>query len=291
VSGAPGVLTIEDPEDPRLADYREIRDAERRRRDGTFIAEGRQVVRRLLSAGRYRVRSALVTPPALHALGDALAAAGVPTYLVRQDIVEAVVGMEFHHGCLAAGERGAEPTAEAVLAEARSDRLVVLEGLGDASNVGALFRNALAFGVGAVFLAPGTADPLYRKAIRVSSGATVALPFARLADWPRDLERLRDAGYTVLALTPRAEAVDIGELGAGRPLPARVALLVGTEGRGLSAEALAAADLQVRIPMAPEMDSLNVAAAGAVALHWLSRITTAQVRGDGRRGSEEPVSS
>ena len=278
MSGAPGVLTIEDPEDPRLADYREIRDAERRRRDGTFIAEGRQVVRRLLSAGRYRVRSALVTPPALHALGEVLGAAGVPTYLVRQDIVEAVVGMEFHHGCLAAGERGAEPTAEAVLAEALRPRLVVLEGLGDSSNVGALFRNALAFGVGAVFLAPGTADPLYRKAIRVSSGATVALPFARLADWPRDLERLRDAGYTVLALTPRAEAVDIGELGngdelgAGRPLPARLALLLGTEGRGLSAEALAAADLQVRIPMAPEMDSLNVAAAGAVALHWLSRI-------------------
>jgi tRNA G18 (ribose-2'-O)-methylase SpoU len=270
VSGAPGVLTIEDPEDPRLADYREIRDAERRRRDGTFIAEGRQVVRRLLSAGRYRVRSALVTSPALHALGEVLAEAGVPTYLVRQDIVEAVVGMEFHHGCLAAGERGAEPTAEALIAETRSDRLVVLEGLGDASNVGALFRNALAFGVGAVFLAPGTADPLYRKAIRVSSGATVALPFARLADWPRDLARLRDAGYTVLALTPRAEAVDIGELGDRRPLPARLALLLGTEGRGLSADALAAADLQVRIPMAPEMDSLNVAAAGAVALHWLS---------------------
>ena len=272
MSGAPRVETVEDPEDPRLADYREIRDAERRRRDGTFIAEGRQVVRRLLSARRYHVRSALVTPPALHALGEALAAAGVPTYLVRQDVVEAVVGMEFHHGCLAAGERGAEPTAEAVLAEVLSERLVVLEGLGDSSNVGALFRNALAFGVGAVFLAPGTADPLYRKAIRVSSGATVALPFARLADWPRDLGRLRDAGYTVLALTPRADAVDIGELGAGRPLPARLALLLGTEGRGLSAEALAAADLQVRIPMAPEMDSLNVAAAGAVALHWLSRI-------------------
>ncbi len=282
MSGAPGVLTIEDPEDPRLADYREIRDAERRRRDGTFIAEGRQVVRRLLSAGRYRVRSALVTPPALHALGDALAAAGVPTYLVRQDIVEAVVGMEFHHGCLAAGERGAEPTAEAVLAETLRPRLVVLEGLGDSSNVGALFRNALAFGVGAVFLAPGTADPLYRKAIRVSSGATVAMPFARFADWPRGLERLRDAGYTVLALTPRAEAVDIEELGNGRPLPARLALLLGTEGRGLSDEALAAADLHVRIPMAPEMDSLNVAAAGAVALHWLSRITTARARGDGR---------
>jgi tRNA G18 (ribose-2'-O)-methylase SpoU len=268
----PSVETIGDPEDPRLADYREIRDAERRRRTGTFIAEGRQVVRRLLDARRYRVRSALVTPPAWAALGEVLASAQVPTYLIRQDLVEAVVGIEFHHGCLAAGERGAEPTAAAVLAEARGDRLVVLEGLGDASNVGALFRNALAFGVGAVFLAPGTADPLYRKAIRVSAGATVALPFARLADWPRDLERLRDAGYMVLALTPRAEAVNLHELGAGRPLPARLALLLGTEGRGLSAEALAAADLQVRIPMAPEMDSLNVAAAGAVALHWLSRL-------------------
>jgi tRNA G18 (ribose-2'-O)-methylase SpoU len=266
------VETIEDPEDPRLADYREIRDAERRRRDGTFIAEGRQVVRRLLAARRYRVRSALVTPPAWEALGEVLASAQVPTYLIRQDIVEAVVGIEFHHGCLAAGERGPEPTADAVLAEARGDRVVVLEGLGDASNVGALFRNALAFGVGAVFLSPGTADPLYRKAIRVSAGATVALPFARLADWPHDLTRLRDAGYSIVALTPGAEAVDIGKVGDKCPLPARLALLLGTEGRGLSAEALAAADLHIRIPMAPEMDSLNVAAAGAVALHWLGRL-------------------
>src|SRR5207237_9479465 len=164
----PRVEALEDPEDPRLADYREIRDAERRRRDGTFIAEGRQVVRRLLSAGRYRVRSALVTPPALDALGGVLLAAGVPVYVVRQGLVEAVVGMEFHHGCLAAGERGAEPTAEAILGETRSDRFVVLEGLGDSSNVGAMFRNALALGVGAVFLAPGTDDPLSRKATRVS---------------------------------------------------------------------------------------------------------------------------
>jgi tRNA G18 (ribose-2'-O)-methylase SpoU len=269
------IETVEDPEDPRLTDYREIRDAERRRRSGTFIAEGRQVVRRLLDAGRYRARSALVTPPALDALGAALAAAEVPTYLVRQDIVKAIVGIEFHHGCLAVGERGAEQTLEAVLAEARGGCVVVLEDLGDASNVGAIFRNALAFGAGAVLLSPGTADPLYRKAIRVSAGAAVALPFARLADWPRDLERLRDAGHTLLALTPRAEAVDISALGPKCPRSPRVALLLGTEGRGLSAGALAAADLQVRIPMAPEMDSLNVATAGAVALHWLSRMETA----------------
>ena len=265
------VETVEDPEDPRLTDYREIRDAERRRRSGTFIAEGRQVVRRLLDVGRYRARSALVTPPALDALGAVLADARVPTYLVRQDIVNAIVGIEFHHGCLAVGERGAEQTPEAVLAEARGASVVLLEGLGDASNVGAIFRNALAFGAGAALLSPGTADPLYRKAIRVSAGAAVVLPFARLDDWPRDLERLRDGGYTLLALTPRAEAVDISVLGTSCPRPARVALLLGTEGRRLSAGALAAADLQVRIPMAPEMDSLNVAAAGAVALHWLSR--------------------
>jgi tRNA G18 (ribose-2'-O)-methylase SpoU len=269
------IETVEDPEDPRLTDYREIRDVERRRRSGTFIAEGRQVVRRLLDAGRYRARSALVTPPALDALGAALAAAEVPTYLVRQEIVKAIVGIEFHHGCLAVGERGAEQTAEAVLAGARGGCVIVLEDLGDASNVGAIFRNALAFAAGAVWLSPGTADPLYRKAIRVSAGAAVALPFARLADWPRDLERLRDAGYTLLALTPRAEAVDISALGTTCPRPPRVALLLGTEGRGLSAGALAAADLQVRIPMAPEMDSLNVATAGAVALHWLSRMEPA----------------
>jgi tRNA G18 (ribose-2'-O)-methylase SpoU len=184
--------------------------------------------------------------------------------------VKAIVGIEFHHGCLAVGERGIEPTAEAVLAEAHGESIVVLEGLGDASNVGAIFRNALAFGAGAALLSPGTADPLYRKAVRVSSGAAVVLPFARLADWPRDLARLRDAGYTIVALTPRADAVAVQELGRTRPLPARPALLLGTEGRGLSEDALAAADLHVRIPMAPEMDSLNVAAASAVALHWLS---------------------
>jgi len=153
---------------------------------------------------------------------------------------------------------------------ATMEALVVLERMSNPDNVGGVFRNALAFGAGAVFLSPGTADPLYRKAIRVSAGAVVALPFARLTDWPRGLGRLREAGYTLLALTPRAEAGPIGALGDGNPGPARVALLLGTEGRGLSSEALAMADLHVRIPMAPEMDSLNVATAGAIALHWLT---------------------
>src|SRR5215510_8475884 len=239
------VERVEDPEDPRLSDYREIRDAERRRTSGTFIAEGRTVVQRLLAARRYRARSALVTPPALEDLGEVLAEAGVATYLVRQDIVKAIVGIEFHHGCLAIGERGTEPPAESVLGEARGRSLVVLEGLGDASNVGAIFRNALAFGVGAAFLSPGTADPLYRKAIRVSSGAAVVLPFARLPDWPRELKRLRDAGYTLLALTPRAEARDIDAARVQLPPTVRITLMLGTEGRGLTEDALAAADLQV----------------------------------------------
>ena len=261
------IETLEHPDDPRLADYREIRDAARRLRDGTFIAEGREVVRRLLSARRYRARSALLTPPALEALRAPLEAAGVPIYLVRQDIVKAIVGIEFHHGCLAVGERGAEASAQAVLTEAGGATVVVLEDLGDASNVGAIFRNALALGAAAVLLSPGTADPLYRKAIRVSAGAALALPFARLPDWPRDLKRLRDAGYTLIALTPRPEAQDI----TMTPPPARVALMVGTEGRGLSDDALTAADLRVRIPMAAAMDSLNVATAAAVGLHVLSR--------------------
>jgi tRNA G18 (ribose-2'-O)-methylase SpoU len=264
------IQAVEHPEDPRLADYREIRDAERRRRDGTFIAEGREVVRRLLAARRYRTRSALLTPPALETLQAPLEAASVPIYLVRQEVVKAIVGIEFHHGCLAVGERGIEPSAEATLVEARGAPVVVLEDLGDASNVGALFRNALALGAGAVLLSPGSADPLYRKAIRVSAGAAVAMPFARLPDWPRDLKRLRDAGYALLALTPRPEALDIAEARGRLGPAARVALLLGTEGRGLTDDALAAADLAVRIPMAPGMDSLNVATAGAVALHALS---------------------
>jgi tRNA G18 (ribose-2'-O)-methylase SpoU len=262
---------IEYPDDPRLADYREIRDAERRRRDGTFIAEGREVVKRLLAARRYRARSALLTPPALEALRAPLEAAGVPILLVRQDIVKSIVGIEFHHGCLAAGERGVEPSAEAALTEARGAPVVVLEDLGDASNVGAIFRNALALGAGAVLLSPGTADPLYRKSIRVSAGAALALPFARLPDWPRELKRLRDAGYTLLALTPNPDARDIDAARAQLPRSARVALMLGTEGRGLTDDALAAADLRVRIPMAAGMDSLNVATAGAVALYALSR--------------------
>jgi tRNA G18 (ribose-2'-O)-methylase SpoU len=227
-------------------------------------------VRRLLAARRYRARSALLTLPALDALAPPLEAAGVPILVVRQEIVKAIVGIEFHHGCLAVGERGGEPSAEAALTEARGQPVVVLEDLGDASNVGAMFRNALALGAGAVLLSPGSADPLYRKAIRVSAGAALALPFARLPDWPRDLKRLRDAGYTLVALTPRPDARPIADIAASGL--ARPALLLGTEGRGLSDDALAAADLRVRIPMAPEMDSLNVATAGAVALHALSRI-------------------
>src|SRR5262249_13013688 len=196
--------TVEDPEDPRLIDYREIRDVERRRRSGTFIAEGREVVRRLLRTRRYEIRSALVTPPALAALGAALAAGGVRTYLVRQDIVKAIVGSEFHHGCLVGGERGTEALPETIFAEAAGKSLGVLEGLGDASTVGAMFRTGLAFGVGAVFLSPGTADPLYRESIRVSAAAGVTLPFAPLPEWPRDLARLHEAGFTILPRTPRA---------------------------------------------------------------------------------------
>src|SRR5438876_984368 len=213
---------VEDPEDPRLTDYREIRDAERRRRSGTFIAEGRQVVRRLLDVGRYRARSALVTPPALDARGTVLGDARVPPYLVRQDIVNAIVGIEFHHGCLAVGERGAEQTPEAVLDEAGGASVVLLEGLGDASNVGAIFRNALAFGAGAALLSPGTADPLYRKAIRVSAGAAVVLPFARLDDWPhRASARALEAGRGRAVRVPRdpAQPGPRDRAGSRRPHP------------------------------------------------------------------------
>ena len=261
-----GVEHVRDVDDPRLADYRELRDGARRRRDGTFIAESRQVVRRLLGASRFRARSVLATEAAAEDLRDLLAD-GLPVYVAPEATLQRVVGFNFHRGCLAVGERGAEPALEGLL-DARA--LLVLEGVTNPDNIGGVFRNAMAFGAGGVLLAPGCSDPLYRKAIRVSMGGTLVVPFARAAPWPEALARLRQRGFTVVALTPDGSA-DIDELGTRRPVPERVALLVGAEGEGLSPATRAAADLAVRIRMAGRGQSLNVATASAIALHRLAR--------------------
>lgn len=251
---------IDDPADSRLADYRDLRDAELRRTRGLFAVEGRLLVERLLTASRFRARSVLATPGMATALAPALN--GVPAWIASHEVIRAVVGFPFHRGAVALGERGEPATLESLF-DART--VVVLEGLADPENVGGVMRSARALGAGGVVLAPGVADPLGRKAIRVSAGAALSLPFACAARWPDDLARVRVAGFTLLALTPDAGARDIATVGRY----ARVALLVGSEGDGLTAAARALADVEARIAMTPGVDSLNVVVAAGIALHHL----------------------
>ena len=264
------IQRIHDPDDPRVADYRDLRQPDGRER-GVFVAESRSVVRRLL-ASRFRTRSILVTAPALESLGDAHAARGEPQpiYVTGHDVVRRIVGFDFHRGCLAAGERGAGAAPETLTAPPGPRLLVVLEALANPDNVGGVFRNAMALGADGVLLSPGCADPLYRKAIRVSAGGTLTVPFAPLDDWPGGLGNLRAAGFTLVALTTRRDAVDVATLGTTRPIPHRTALLLGNEGDGLTQEVRAAADLEVTIPMGAGVDSLNVATASGIALDRLA---------------------
>lgn len=268
---------IDDPADPRLADYRDLKDPLLRLQRGLFIAESREVIRRLFSCGRFRTRSVLLTPAALEGLRDLLETAdsGIRILLVQHDLVRGVVGYNFHRGCLAVGERGAEPPVSTLLDPPGRRLLLVLEDVTNPDNVGAVFRNAMAFGADGVLLSPGCADPLYRKAIRVSIGGSLSVPFGRVDDWPGGLRDLRATGYTVIALTPRtAAAIDIAAFGTMRSVPERLALLFGAEGAGLSAAARSAADCEVRIAMTPGADSLNIATASGIALHRLAAFAT-----------------
>ena len=256
-----GVERVRDADDPRLADYRELTDGERRRREGTFVAESRQVVRRLL-ASRFRARSVLATEAAAEDLRDVLAD-GLRVYIAPEDVLQRVVGFKFHSGCVAVGERGAETGLDELLG---ARLLVVLEGVSNPDNIGGVFRNAMAFGAGGVILGPGCSDPLYRRAIRVSMGGTLVVPFAHAGPWPGALALLRERGFTVVALAPDG-GVEIGEFGTSRPVPERVALLLGAEGEGVSAVARAGADVTVAVRMADRDHSLNVATASGIALH------------------------
>ena len=266
------VLPVDDPADERVADYVGLTDPDLRRRreqpggadGGFFIAEGLTVIRQLLRSP-YRVRSLLLTPRRLAALAVELEDLDAPVYVGPQEVVNAVSGFHLHRGALASAHRGTLPDAAALVAGA--DLVVVTEGINDHENLGALFRNAAAFGAGAVVLDATSADPLYRRSIRVSMGHVLHVPFARATAWPGVMDDLRQWGFEVLALTPSADAEDVADV-TRRP---RQALVVGAEGAGLSGAALAAADRQVRIPMAAGVDSLNVATAAAIALHHLSR--------------------
>jgi len=260
------IVRIADLDDPRLADYQHLRSPSRRmaleRDRGIFTVEGRRSVETLL-ASRFVVRSLFVAEEHLQRVAG-LDAGDAPIYTMPARAMEAVSGVHFHRGVLAVAERPELPTVAALAADARV--LLVLETVNDHENIGALFRNAAAFGVDGVILDPTTSDPLYRRSTRVSLGQVLRVPFARVLDgaWPGALGELRALGFTTLALTPDEHAVPLGRVLAERP--ARVALLLGAEGPGLSAAAQAAVDRRVRIPMAAGVDSVNVATAAAIAL-------------------------
>ncbi len=260
------LVEVADPADPRLADYRDLRDVALRRHlevaEGLFLAEGEKVVRRAVDAG-FAARSFLMAPRWLDGLADVLdAAPGVPCYVVSQDLAERVTGFHVHRGALASLRRRPLPTADEVLAGART--VLLLEDVVDHTNVGAAFRSAAALGVDAVLLSPRCADPLYRRSVKVAMGAVFTVPYARLDRWWSAVHEVADAGFATVALTPAEDAVDLERAVAGRD---RLALLVGTEGQGLSSRWLGTAQVRAAIRMAPGVDSLNLAAATAVACY------------------------
>ena len=273
------IIPVTAPDDPRLADFDAVPDPVRLRESGRFVVEGRFAIETLLRAGRFRVRSLLLTDSTHRALAADLATpdwAGVDVYIASAAHFR-IGGYDFHRGYLALADRPAPtPLDELLDAAPRTAPLLVLERVADPDNVGSLFRNAAAFGVGALVLSPGCADPFYRKAIRTSAGATLRLPFTTASDWPAALGLLRARGYLVAALTPPRGAagdatVELGDFAKRRTRRRPVALVVGTEGDGLTAAALAEADARVHIDTDPTVDSLNVATAAAIALQQLYR--------------------
>ncbi|MFI7077506.1 TrmH family RNA methyltransferase [Micromonospora sp. NPDC049903] len=263
------VHLITDPDDERIGDYRALTDVELRTRweppHGLFIAEGELVLRRALRAG-YPARSYLVDAKRVDQLAD-LDTGDAPVYAASQDVLREATGFHVHRGVLASFRRTPLPSAAEVLATAR--RVVILEDVNNHTNLGAIFRAVAALGVDAVLLSPSCADPLYRRSVRVSMGEVFAVPYAKLEPWPAALDEVRAAGFTVLAMTPAPDAVPIQRLAPEQR--ARAALLLGAEGAGLTSAAMAASDVRVVIPMRRGVDSLNVAAATAVACWELGR--------------------
>lgn len=247
-------MDVTDPDDPRLDPYRSLRG--RPADQDTFVVEGVTTLRQALDAG-IRLRSALVLPTRVGEVEHL----GVPYHVADRAAFERITGFDVHRGVLAIAERPPEPDLDALLAT--SSRVLAVEGVSDSANVGSLFRNAAALGADAVVLDPTCCDPLLRRSVRVSIGTVLHVPFARVPDWP---DGLRDRGLTLLALTPDPAAMPLPDV----VRPDRFALLVGAEGDGLSARALAVADLRVRIPMSKGIDSVNVATAAAIALYSLS---------------------
>lgn len=264
-------FAITDAADPRLADYVRLRDATLRRHleseRGLFIAEGAKVIRRAIDAG-YRPRSFLLAERWLEGLCDVLARwSAVPVYVVTEDLAEQVTGFHVHRGALASLHREQRTSVDELLA---LQRLVVLEDIVDHTNVGAILRNAAGLGWDGALLSPRAADPLYRRSIKVSMGAVFSLPWARLDDWREAPQMLRGAGFLTVALSLAPDAVELSQLAASITPQARIAVMLGTEGGGLSKRWSDSAAVRARIPMSAGIDSLNVAAAAAIACYSLS---------------------
>ena len=263
------LVEVEDARDPRLGDYRDLRDVQLRTHHeaehGLFLAEGEKVVRRAVESG-FPVRSFLMAPRWLDGLSDVLARTSAPCFVVSEELAEQVTGFHVHRGALAALERLPLLDVDQVLAGART--VVVLEDIVDHTNVGAIFRSAAALGVDGVLLAPRCADPLYRRAVKVAMGAVFTVPYARFDDWYDVLPRVSAAGFTTVALTLASGATALEDAVTGLD---RVALVLGSEGHGLSTRWERAADLRAVIEMSEGVDSLNVAAATAVACYVTGR--------------------
>lgn len=270
------IIELTDPDDERLGDYVKLRESTLRRQleagRGIFIAEGSKVIRRAIETG-HRPKSLLLAPRWLEELHPLVAELDVPVYLVSEELAEQLTGFHVHRGALGAMYRRQMWTLEQIL---DLDRIVVLEDIVDHTNVGAILRSAAALGWQAAVLAPRCADPLYRRAIKTSMGAVFSLPWARLVH--HDLSVLRSAGFEIAALALRDDAVDLRDYAAQvRDRPRRLAVVMGTEGQGISRAWLDQADRVVRIPMAAGIDSLNVAAASAVACYELAASSSGEI--------------
>ncbi len=268
----PHRVLVQRPDDPRVAEFMHLTDVALRRlkepAEGLYMAESRKVIDRALQAG-HRPRAFLMGHRWFTESQDLLAhpaAAGVPVFVADDDVLRQIIGFKLHRGMLASMHRPVLPPVSRVLAGAR--RVAVLEDVVDHTNVGAMFRSAAGLGVDAVLVTPRCADPLYRRSVRVSMGTVFQVPWTRLDPWPAGLDVLREHGFTVAAMALRADAITLDDLAADAP--EKLALVLGTEGEGLSTSAVDLADVVVRIPMSGGVDSLNVAAASAV-VFWATR--------------------
>ena len=274
------VCAVVDPADLRVRDYLHLTDVALRSRSepgmGVYLAESLEVIRRAVDAG-HRPRSFLMSPKWLEAMDDLLLRTGagphgeVPVYLGDEALLRQITGFHLHRGAIAAMHRPALPTVNEVLVDART--VAICEDIVDHTNLGAIFRSAAALGADAVLVTPRCADPLYRRSVRVSMGTVFQVPWTRLERWPEGIEELSGMGFAVVGLDPDPRGIALEEFSCDRP--ERLALVLGTEGSGVSAQAMARLDARVRIPMHAGVDSLNVAAASAVAF-WALNVSRAK---------------